>query len=91
MRHYLFQSPYCWAIAGLITLLGVLWYWWFKTDQIVSSSLTTLATGTVLLNIGLGFFAYDRHRYITKFLFYFSYGLLALVGYTIYSLSRGII
>lgn len=91
MWQYLFRSAYRWAIAGLLVILVALWYWWFKTEQIVSSSLTALTTGTVILNIILGWFAYDRHSYITSFLFYFSYALLALVGYTIYSLSRGII
>jgi hypothetical protein len=90
MGHYLLKSKYRLPIAGLVILLIGLWYFWYTTDQVVSTNLVVYTTGTVLLNVILGFFAHDRHSYATRYLFLFTYGIVALAVYTFYYLSKGI-
>ena len=90
MIDYLFRSVYRWAIWGLVGCLALVWLYWFRTDQLVASSVLVYTSGVLLLNLVLGYFSYDRHPFITRFIFYFSYALLLLITYSLYSVIRGI-
>jgi hypothetical protein len=91
MIQFFFKSPYRPALICLALGLFALWYFWFKTDQIISSSLIIYTTGVVVLNTFLAYFAADRHHYVTRSLFLFSGIILILALYTLYSVSRGIL
>lgn len=91
MIQFFFKSTYRWSLAAILLGLIALWYFWFKTDQIISSSLIVYTTGIVVLNIVLAYFSADRDNYVTRSLFLFSYIILSLALYTLYSVSRGIL
>lgn len=91
MLQYILKSNYRFAILGLALCLIGLWYYWYRTEQIASPLALTEVTIFVLINMVLSYFSYNRHRYLTYFIFYFSYTLIAIVTYTVFALSRGFI
>ncbi len=90
MKHYFFRSAYRLPILALVVTIIGLWVVWYRTFELISPTLLVYCTGIILLNIMLGFFAYDRQTTITRFLFFFSYGIIVLVGYALIAAIRGI-
>lgn len=91
MLHYFLKSRYRFILAGLVLCVVGVWFYWYQTEQIASPTIIIYASGVALLNVALSFFSFTRFPYITRFLLLFSFVLLGLAAYGIYTVSRGVL
>lgn len=91
LKQFLLKSPYRFSLFGLIFGIIALWFYWYKTDQIISSSLLVSTSCIIVLNTTLAYFSADRDHYVTQALLTISMTILIMAIYTLFSVSRGII
>lgn len=91
MLHFFLRSRYRFLAYGLLLLLLIDWGLWYWTGQISGPEPLLYATGVLLLNSILGYFAATRIPYLAYFFFFFSYAIALLVAYMIIIFARGVI